>query len=56
MPANYNSPGQIVISGTIEGVSMASEELKQTGRKRIVPLSVSGGISLAVHGAGTSGA
>jgi len=43
VPANYNSPGQIVISGTMEGVSAATEELKKRGAKRIVPLSVSGG-------------
>lgn len=43
VPANFNSPGQIVISGTTEGVAAASEELKKRGAKRIVPLSVSGG-------------
>lgn len=43
VPANYNSPGQIVISGTTEGVALATEELKKRGAKRIVPLSVSGG-------------
>ncbi len=43
VPANYNSPGQIVISGTVEGIRLASEELKARGAKRIVPLSVSGG-------------
>jgi len=43
VPANYNSPGQIVISGTTEGVARASEELKNRGGKRIIPLSVSGG-------------
>lgn len=43
VPANYNSPGQIVISGTVEGIRLATEELKQRGAKRIVPLSVSGG-------------
>ncbi|HCM60411.1 MAG TPA: [acyl-carrier-protein] S-malonyltransferase [Bacteroidales bacterium] len=43
VPANYNSPGQIVISGTREGVALATEELKKRGAKRIVPLSVSGG-------------
>lgn len=43
VPANYNSPGQVVISGTTEGVAAASEELKKRGAKRIVPLSVSGG-------------
>ena len=41
--ANYNSPGQIVISGTIEGVAQATEELKRRGGRRIIPLSVSGG-------------
>ncbi len=40
-PANYNCPGQLVISGTIEGVALASEELKEKGVKRIVPLNVS---------------
>ncbi len=43
VPANYNSTGQIVISGTMEGVAAATEELKKRGAKRIVPLSVSGG-------------
>lgn len=43
VPANYNSPGQIVISGTVEGIREATEELKARGAKRIVPLSVSGG-------------
>ena len=43
VPANYNSPGQIVISGTTDGVARASEELKNRGGKRIIPLSVSGG-------------
>jgi [acyl-carrier-protein] S-malonyltransferase len=43
VPANYNSPGQIVISGTMEGVAAATEELRKRGAKRIVPLSVSGG-------------
>ena len=41
--ANYNSPGQIVISGTNEGVAQATEELKHRGGRRIIPLSVSGG-------------
>jgi [acyl-carrier-protein] S-malonyltransferase len=42
VPANYNSPSQIVISGTTEGISRAIEELKQRGGKRIIPLAVSG--------------
>jgi [acyl-carrier-protein] S-malonyltransferase len=40
--ANYNSPGQIVISGTTEGINRATEELKKRGGKRIIPLAVSG--------------
>ena len=42
VPANYNSPGQIVISGTTEGVTKAIEALKARGVKRAIPLSVSG--------------
>lgn len=40
--ANYNCPGQIVISGTIEAVNMACEALKAEGAKRALPLNVSG--------------
>ena len=40
--ANYNSPGQIVISGSIEGVEEACAKLKEAGAKRALPLSVSG--------------
>jgi [acyl-carrier-protein] S-malonyltransferase len=42
VPANYNCPGQVVISGTVEGVSSAAEELKKRGAKRVLPLAVSG--------------
>ncbi|MDG5788228.1 ACP S-malonyltransferase [Evansella sp. AB-P1] len=41
-PANFNCPGQIVISGTVAGVQGASELAKEKGAKRIIPLSVSG--------------
>lgn len=42
VPANYNCPGQLVISGSVEGVAAASEKLKEAGAKRVVPLSVGG--------------
>lgn len=40
--ANYNCPGQVVISGSIEGVNLACEKLKESGAKRALPLSVGG--------------
>ena len=42
VPANYNCPGQLVISGTLEGVAKASEMLKEAGAKRVMPLNVGG--------------
>ena len=42
VPANYNCPGQLVISGTIEGVNKACEILKAEGAKRALPLKVGG--------------
>jgi [acyl-carrier-protein] S-malonyltransferase len=42
IPANYNCPGQIVISGTITGVERACELLKVAGAKRALKLNVSG--------------
>lgn len=40
--ANYNCPGQIVISGKAEAVQTAGEACKEAGAKRVVPLKVSG--------------
>lgn len=42
VPANYNCPGQIVISGSIEGIDKACELLKEKGAKRALKLSVGG--------------
>ena len=40
--ANFNCPGQIVISGSIEGINKACEKLKEAGAKRALPLKVGG--------------
>ncbi len=40
--ANYNNPGQLVISGTIEGVDAACEKLTEAGAKMVVKLKVGG--------------
>lgn len=40
--ANYNCPGQIVITGEAEAVKKAGEALKEAGAKRVLPLKVSG--------------
>ena len=40
--ANYNCPGQIVITGWKESVEKASEALREAGAKRVLPLNVSG--------------
>jgi len=41
--ANYNCPGQVVISGTVEAVKEASVKAKEAGAKRALPLAVGGG-------------
>lgn len=40
--ANYNCPGQLVISGTMKGVAIACEKMKAAGAKRALPLPVGG--------------
>ena len=42
VPANYNCPGQLVISGSLEGIQVACEKLKEAGAKRAMPLPVGG--------------
>ncbi len=42
VPANYNSPGQIVISGSIEGIDLAIKKLTEAGAKRALKLNVGG--------------
>ena len=42
VPANYNSPGQVVISGNVEAIQEACRKLKEAGAKRALPLSVGG--------------
>ncbi len=42
VPANYNCPGQLVISGTIRGIEIACEKLKAAGAKRALVLAVGG--------------
>ena len=42
VPANYNCPGQLVISGSIEGINIACEKLKAAGAKRALVLPVGG--------------
>jgi len=42
VPANYNCPGQLVISGSNRGIDIACEKMKEAGAKRALPLPVGG--------------
>lgn len=42
VPANYNCPGQLVISGSINGITLACEKMKAAGAKRALVLQVGG--------------
>jgi [acyl-carrier-protein] S-malonyltransferase len=42
VPANYNSPGQLVISGSMKGIEIACEKMKAAGARKALPLKVGG--------------
>lgn len=42
VPANFNAPGQIVVSGDLEGVEQLMELAKDAGARKVIPLNVSG--------------
>lgn len=42
VPANYNSPEQLVISGTLSGIEWATEQIKAAGARRVMQLAVGG--------------
>ena len=42
VPANYNCPGQLVISGSFEGIDLACEKLTDAGARRAIKLQVGG--------------
>jgi len=42
VPANYNCPGQLVISGSVQGIDLACTKLTEAGAKRAIKLSVGG--------------
>ena len=50
VPANYNCPGQLVISGSIQGIDIACAKLTEAGAKRAIKLSVGGCIPLTADG------
>ena len=49
VPANYNCPGQLVISGNVDAINQACEKLKAAGAKRALPLKVGGAFHSPVY-------
>jgi [acyl-carrier-protein] S-malonyltransferase len=47
-PANFNSEGQVVISGDVAGVEQGIQLVKEAGAKRVIPLKVSGAFHSAL--------
>ena len=43
VPANFNAPGQVVISGDVPGVEEGAARCREAGARRVLPLEVSGG-------------
>lgn len=41
--ANFNCPGQVAISGSVQGIEAVAAHMKEAGAKRVLPLKVSGG-------------
>lgn len=52
-PANYNSPGQVVVSGTEEGLQGLAEAVRTSGRGKLIRLNVSGGFHSPLVAAAT---
>ncbi len=55
VPANYNAPGQIVISGDVAAVESAMSAASEVGARKVIPLTVSGAFHSPLMGSARSG-